>query len=340
MMQRCSSSPLRINFAGEVVQDISVESNDKVQLVEHGEKVKTMRKGTSAPPDDIPSNITCASLATSAVMQKHASKKRHRPTLTTKKAAKDEQAAAREDGGSRFHRQRKSTDGTANIRLLKLGSFLMKKSKSLAAQTRPWSRRSTINPHFHEDSARQAGCKVNLTPISILIGKLVKREFEGNDEKSGNELKLWYDRLRIEGAGHIRFVSQCSGSCQVGADDDCKPSIGSTFANNTAKSFDNCSFSTASGSCDYSSFEVPSVFAELKSLPNVFKVSRTGFLGTKLMQEDDNKGVQFASSRPTCSAGILEADPANTLTLAAVGMDSCEHGFRVELHENRVVCEV
>jgi hypothetical protein len=209
--------------------------------------------------------------------------------------------------------------------------------------------------------------------LSDLIAKLVKDEGEQsqthNDLSSNSKpaeaqetidsgLRIWYEKLKSEGEGYVRFVSQRNGSyqdIQANGNTEEEQSEKSKMQQEPASSGTDTDFesddscSEASDSSVFSSYEVPSILQEIKSLthsfrlPNTVDVKHTNQAVNKdqpQIDEDENYLVKIASKRSLRSSDTMEIHPKNTLTLRTCGAGSSDHGFKVELHENRAVCEV
>lgn len=262
---------------------------------------------------------------------------------------------------------------------------LIKKEETRNGPISAWVRTPTRPKKEGKPSQDESNIRVDLRPLSDLIARLIKREedknpatgdepaskskefeFEENEEESiDGGLRIWYERLKSEGEGYIRFVSQCNGTSHnngshgnfedVQQDDKLyiplDPSLslgaGTGSMTSTSRSDDDSSLSSASESSDYSSYEVPSLFQEIKSLKDGFRLSyKSGVKGCEPppRELDKNQGSNqedqnYLVRNLQCSER-MEDHPENILVLETRGAESSDHGFKVQLHENRAVCEV
>jgi hypothetical protein len=255
-------------------------------------------------------------------------------------------------------------------------SSLIKNEEPAKESKSAWIRLSTKSKQEKKASREDSSTGIDLKPLSDLIAKLVKdkgehpetqndlssnskpAEAQENEETIDSRLRIWYEKLKSEGEGYVRFVSHCNGSYQdiqangsMAEEQSEKSKMhqepASSGTDTDFESDDSCS--AASNSSDFSSYEVPSILQEIKSLtqsfrlPNTIDVQDTNQAVNKEqppIDEDENYLVKIASNRSLRSSDTMEIHPKNTLTLRTCGAGSSDHGFKVELHENRAVCEV
>ncbi|CAJ1935296.1 unnamed protein product [Cylindrotheca closterium] len=248
-----------------------------------------------------------------------------------------------------------------------------KKEKQSKKSKLQWFRLSSKSKKGEKVPTEEKAKEFDLTALSSMITALVNREAEQQSENNKGEsskamteqagsekatateishdtdsnLTQWYERLKSEGEGYIRFVT---GSDPVAEEDSQAPRT-ATDTKDTLKQDDasldgtirsHGSDSTSTWVTEFSSYEVPSLLQELKLLTSFHSTkSRTRHAKASMTPQEDEKFLlrKIANDPSVRRNSCCGKD--NTLTLQTLGKEGTrDHGFKVKIHEDRALCEV
>lgn len=175
-----------------------------------------------------------------------------------------------------------------------------------------------------------------------------KNDAKAIDEDTESNLAQWYERLKLDGEGYIRFVT--------GSDPTEENTPATSITKNTENTLkhDNGSLdgtirsdgsqSTETWVTEFSSYEVPSLFQEMKLLTSFGSSKKSrghGRAAKPASPQEDEKFLLRKIANDPSSRRNTQSSEDNTLTLQTLGNEGPrEHGFKVKFHQDRPLCEV